>query len=111
MLESAGYRVLSIGSFTMLLDPIASRFDLVLLCHSVAAERMESIARFLRSSRSTLPLVALTFNKLTPWLDEANLVRTHPAPLPLIRTVDQILQANPAATVHVVPPKGEYRNR
>jgi hypothetical protein len=107
VLESAGYGVFSTGSLTMLLDPVASRLDAALMCHSVPPKRMESIARILREAHSGLPLLVLSFNTLTPWLDQQNIIRTDTTPHSLIRTIDEVLQAAASSSARVVRPNSK----
>jgi CheY-like chemotaxis protein len=60
LIESAGYQVVTTKESTLLLQLVNDQsFDAVVLCNSIPAHLRTSIAREIKASRPTLPLVIL----------------------------------------------------
>jgi CheY-like chemotaxis protein len=60
VLQSAGYVVIKAWSLEEAVDHFQSGdFDLVLMCHSVPTADRERLARLIRASGSTIPIVSI----------------------------------------------------
>lgn len=91
LLQSVGYRVVSMPGDTTLKPDDVRGFQLFLLCHSIEGPALESLVASLRNAAPSTPILQLTRFDSAPAKLNDRVVPACSGPSELLRTIDAVL--------------------
>jgi hypothetical protein len=96
MVLAKRYDAITVGSIEeMWALPVASAFDVVVLCHSLSAEECDLSASIARERWPQAKILALSVDSSSCWTFADQVVRGLDGPSVLVQTIDRLLRSRP----------------